>query len=208
MNTRTSITRFEGTVLSAMLMALLLVATPLRAGEADDQEPGKLEQARIEGQLWATYALNRHLNPFDIDVEVEQRTAILEGEVDQEVKKELAEQIALSVDGIEDVDNRLDVNDEWRDSAVADAESGDRSFGTRVQDATLTATVKSKLLWNRSTAGLSINVSTENGVVELVGEAESDASRELAERLAANTEGVTDVINQIEVVEKRQAGIQ
>lgn len=208
MKTRTRINRFEGTVLSAMLMALLLVAAPLKAGEAEEPEPGKLEQARIEGQLWATYALNRHLNPFDIEVEVERRTAILEGEVDQDVKKELAEQIALSVDGIEDVDNRLAVNEEWRDPAVADTESRDRSFGTRVQDATLTATVKSKLLWNRNTAGLSINVNTENGVVELVGEAESDASRELAERLAANTEGVTDVINQIEVVEKRQAGTQ
>lgn len=178
-----------------MVLGLLSLGIPVQA----EDEVGGLSEARMEGQLWATYALNQHLNPFDIDIEVDQTTAQLEGVVDSRVKKDLAEQIALSVNGIESVQNRIEVDEDLATSDESRADSEQRSFGDRVSDATTTATVKSKLLWNRSTAGLAINVSTKNGVVELEGEAESEANRELAERLAANTEGVEEVKNNIRV---------
>ena len=183
------------TIGSGLLLAVLLSLPVLAHADA---EASGFQEARMEGQLWATYALNEHLNPFDLSVEVDNDTAILTGTVKQDVSKALAEQIALSVDGIESVDNRITV-----DEAVADASgeemSASRSFGDRVSDATTTAAVKSKLLWNRETSGLAIEVETENGVVELSGEAEAEANKELAERLAANTRGVERVINNIEI---------
>lgn len=114
----------------------------------------------------------------------------------------LAEQIALSIDDIDKVDNRIQVLDEVPEAAKRVVEEGERGFGDRVRDATTTASVKSRLLWNRNTAGLAIKVSTENGVVRLEGEADSSASRDQAGRLAANTDGVDEVINNIEVVVK------
>lgn len=187
--------RFTRLIQMIMVLGLLSLGAPIQAGDKVDG----LTEARIEGQLWATYALNQHLNPFDIDISVDQTTVQLEGEVDSGVKKDLAEQIALSVNGIENVQNRIVVNEELASSDTPRPEREQRSFGDRVSDATTTAAVKSKLLWNRNTAGLSIDVSTRNGVVELEGEAESQANRELAGRLAANTDGVVDVKNNIRV---------
>lgn len=188
-----------------LAMVFALLAGSLTAHAGDDEEVSNLTEARLEGQIWTTFALNQHLNPFDLKVDVDSKTAIIEGEVDESVKSELAEQIALSVDGIDDVDNRIEVSENMQVVSSSDDKEKDPSFRDRVSDATTTASVKSKLLWNRDTAGLSINVNTRGGIVELEGEAESEASKDLAERLAANTDGVRDVINNIEVVSRQQA---
>lgn len=186
-------------------MLLGLLSLGVAAHPPEEVEASNFQEARMEGQLWTTYALNTHLNPFDLKVDIDNDTAIIEGEVDENVKKELAEQIALSVNGIEDVDNRIKVIEDLDVASASEGEDEGRSFGDRVSDATVTASVKSKLLWNSDTAGLSIDVDTENGVVELEGKAESEASRELAERLAANTDGVHEVVNNIVVESAQQA---
>jgi osmotically-inducible protein OsmY len=163
----------------------------------DDRGMGEaVNDARLEGQLWMSYALNRHLNPFDLEVDVSRGTATVSGKVEESVQRDLAEEIALSINGINRVDNQIEV---VRDRDVRRESSAERDFGTRISDATTTATVKSKLLWNRNTEGLAINVSTENSVVTLEGQVDSDASKQLAERLAANTEGVQQVRNRLDV---------
>lgn len=140
------------------------------------------------------YALNAHLSTFDFDVEVDQSRAILMGQVEESVQKDLAEQIALDVEGVDQVDNRIQIGAEARTG-----HAGERSFRQRFEDATTTASVKSKLLWNQNTGGLDIEVSTRDGVVTLEGQADSEASKELAERLTGNTDGVNAVENRIRV---------
>lgn len=70
---------------------------------------------------------------------------------------------------------------------------------TEVSDSAITAAVKSKLLANSSTSGMDIHVETNHGVVTLSGTVSSDAEKELAERIARNTDGVTDVTNNLNV---------
>jgi hyperosmotically inducible periplasmic protein len=155
------------------------------------------EDARREGFISATFATSDHLRWSDIDVKVRGSQATLNGSVESHVEKDLAEQIALSVSGIERVDNQLHVDATYARTPPRD---GERSFGDAVADAAVTAQVKSKLLWNRNTDGLDINVDTREGRVTLKGEADSTASRELAERLAKNTNNVVAVDNQLRVV--------
>lgn len=181
--------RTRNLILSAAILALAA------ATAAPAAEESALKEARMEGQLWATYALNRHLNPFDIEIDVEGDTAVLKGAVEEDIQRELAEQIALSMDGIDSVDNRIEI----QSGSAAGPEDRERGFGDRVTDASITTSVKSKLLWNRHTGGLAINVDTRDGQVTLEGAAESDASRQVAERLAANTRGVRSVDNRIRV---------
>lgn len=181
-----------------LMIATLSLGGPALAGEGDDKAVGQaVSEARLEGQLWATYSLNRHLNPFEIAVDVEGDTAVLTGRVENPVQKELAEQIAIGTDGIARVDNRIEVVEE-RSAARADDHDGP-GLRERVSDLTTTATVKSKLLWNRNTQGLSIDVSTEAGRVILEGTADSEVAKELAGQLAANTDGVAEVDNRIVV---------
>ncbi len=180
---------------TVVLMALLVLTGG--AAVAHERDIGEaVNDARLEGQLWASYALNRHLNPFKLDVEVKDGKATVSGEVEESVQRDLAGQIAVGINGIDEVDNQVTV---VKDGDIRHVPGTAGEFGERIKDATTTATVKSKLLWNRNTEGLAINVSTENGVVTLHGKSDSDASKQLAERLAANTDGVVKVRNELTV---------
>jgi osmotically-inducible protein OsmY len=185
---------------AGLLALMMMMPLQLTASDAMDQ----LKEARMEGQISMAYALSEHLSVFDLDVEVNRSEAILSGRVEEGVQKDLAEEVALGLEGIDSVDNRIDVSD--GSSADRSDDDADGGFRETVSDATTTATVKSKLLWNRNTSGLAIDVSTENGAVSLEGEADSEASKELAERLAANTDGVHSVKNRIRVSNESGAG--
>lgn len=154
-----------------------------------------ITEARQESQIWTTYALSSYLRALDIDVSVDQGVATLSGKVDEGVSKDLAEQIALGVSGITRVDNQIVVQADY----VRPKRSGDRSFGEVVDDASITAVVKSKLLWSKHAQGLSVNVETKSGKVTLHGTANSAAARELAGVLAQNTHGVVGVDNKLSV---------
>lgn len=163
-----------------------------------------LSDANKEGRIWASFALNRHLNPFEFDITVNGETATLSGTVDESIDKELAEQVALGVSGIKKVVNNVTVDPDW---APKPRPAGERSFGRAAEDATITATVKSKLLWSEHTDGLDINVDTNDGIVTLRGKVPSAEGRDLAGRYAANTSGVRKVNNELAVAgDARRSG--
>ena len=124
----------------------------------------------------------------------ENGSAKLTGKVETDVERDLAEQIALGIDGVKKVDNQLTL-----DPAFEAKASAEPNLSQRFDDATLVATVKSKLLWNSNTEGLDINVNADNGKVSLTGNAQTAEAKELAGRLAANTDGVRAVNNQLSV---------
>src|SRR5262245_26318672 len=66
-------------------------------------------------------------------------------------------------------------------------------------DATVTTAVKNKLAADPTTSAAKINVDTSNGVVTLSGEVPTAAEKAEAERLARNTQGVTQVVNNLSV---------
>ena len=179
-------------LLSALTLAMLIGGTPLVAHAAETELEQQLVSARQEGSIWTAFALNRHLNPFKLSIDVKDGRATLSGRVESGVQKDLAEQVALSVEGIDSVDNRIEV-----DPAIA--EGNPPGLVQRLEDATLAATVKSKLLWNSNTRGLDIQVRSENGAITLSGNAQTSAAKELAGQLAENTEGVSQVFNHLSI---------
>jgi hyperosmotically inducible periplasmic protein len=74
---------------------------------------------------------------------------------------------------------------------------GQESAGAYVDDAAITTAVKAKLLEDKTTGGLSINVDTLNGTVALSGFAKSNAEKAQAEAIARNTKGVRSVRNNL-----------
>ncbi|MCR4507695.1 BON domain-containing protein [Pseudomonas sp. 32.2.56] len=182
------------TLALATATAGLIGLAPFAAHAAQSDTSRELSEARQEGSIWTAFALNRHLNPFTIDVDVENGSAKLTGKVETDVERDLAEQIALGIDGVKEVDNQLTL-----DPAFEAKASSEPSLSQRFDDATLAATVKSKLLWNSNTEGLDIKVSAANGTVSLTGSAQSAEAKELAGRLAGNTDGVREVNNLLSV---------
>jgi osmotically-inducible protein OsmY len=82
---------------------------------------------------------------------------------------------------------------------VTTDKSGTRTVETAIDDATITGSVKSKLLADERTKGFDINVDTARGVVTLTGGADSQMSKNTAGSLAASATGVVRVKNQIKV---------
>lgn len=150
---------------------------------------------RQETQIWTTFELNPYLRAHDIKVFVHEGTATLTGFVAEGVNKELAKLIALGVNGIIHVDNQIFVEAEY----VAPVPSTERSYGQMIEDANITAAIKSKLMWSQYSNGLSTDVDTTWGKVTLTGTVDSDTARGLAGRLARNTRGVVSVDNLLEV---------
>jgi osmotically-inducible protein OsmY len=172
----------------------LIGLAPFGAFAASGDMTRELGEARQEGSIWTAFALNRHLNPFTIEVDVESGSAKITGTVETSVERDLAEQIALGIDGVNKVDNQLKLDPEFQATASAEP-----NMAQRFEDATLVATVKSKLLWNSKTEGLDIDVDAENGKISLNGNAQTAEAKELAGFLAANTDGVRSVSNLLSV---------
>jgi osmotically-inducible protein OsmY len=172
---------------------LLLAAGGAIAGDTVAQN---VTEARQETQIWTTYALSPYLRASDLKVSVKDGKATLTGQLEDEVNKDLATQIALGVSGIKSVDNQIVVQ---ADYVAPSRSAADRGYGEVVDDASITAAVKSKLLWSKHADGLATNVDTNRGKVTLKGTADSGAAKELAGRLATNTRGVLQVSNQLVV---------
>src|SRR5262245_41066719 len=66
-----------------------------------------------------------------------------------------------------------------------------------ITDSTITAAVKGKLAVSDENDAINVDVDTRGGEVTLTGVVNTQADKEHAGRLAANTEGVTRVINNI-----------
>lgn len=183
--------RHTRTLALAAAIAMAFSISPVMASEASND----VIEARQETQIWTSYALSPYLKAHDIKVAVNDGTATLTGKVAEEVNKDLATQIAMGVSGIKKVDNQILVEADY----VPEYTSEERPFGEVVEDASITAAVKSKLLWSKHAQGLSATVETVSGRVSLTGTANSAAAKSLAGQLATNTRGVVAVSNRLTV---------
>ncbi|HZR38239.1 MAG TPA: BON domain-containing protein [Nevskia sp.] len=175
---------------------IVLTLTAMSSAVAAQSTSQDLADARQETQIWTTYALNPYLRANDLKVSVHSGRATLSGKVEDGVDKDLARQIALGVAGIKDVDNQIVVEPDYLPPAPVTA---DRTYGTVIDDASISAAIKSKLLWSKYTDGLATDVDTNSGKVTLKGTADTAQAKDLAGHMAMNTRGVVAVDNQLVV---------
>jgi hyperosmotically inducible periplasmic protein len=74
-----------------------------------------------------------------------------------------------------------------------------RTAGQNIDDATITASVKSRLIADRAANLTRVDVDTTNGIVSLNGVVESDQQKARAEQLARQVNGVRSVVNNLQV---------
>lgn len=147
-----------------------------------------------EAKLVMSYTLDTSLNPFDLEVEVRDGTAYITGTLPTAAERNRAAKLALSIDGIDQVENRiiLDENVPHNQARYEDA-----SYA--VSDANMAAMVKAQLLWNRLTHALEIDVSVQNGVVTVSGPVSSEEEAREVVRIAGSTRLVEKVNNRLTV---------
>ncbi|OUS70920.1 transporter [Pseudoalteromonas sp. A601] len=181
----------------SMIAALVLGTTAMGAQASSWENESK--DAWIDGKAETVLLMNTNLNNFDINTDVKNGKVVLTGKVESDLDKELAEELVLSLDGVNDVDNELtvvknvDTDHKRMKSGVDDTESD-------LTDAKISTVITTRFLFNSEVGGTDIDVDTDKGVVTLKGTVESEAEKQLAMKIAKNAEDVRDVVDELTVV--------
>lgn len=185
------------------IVTVLIACSALSGAQAlagsESRFEGAAHDAWLTGKIETIYTLNRHLNPFSIDTDVDNGVVHLTGTVKSDIDRDLAGELAKGVTGVVDVVNDLEVDTKAVAEERGQSASKRRDFGSWVDDATTTAAVKSKLIGNSNTKGLKIDVDTRDDVVTLSGRVKTEAEKTLAEEIARNTGDVKAIHNNLVV---------
>jgi osmotically-inducible protein OsmY len=145
----------------------------------------------LSTKVKTTLLFHRNVSSTGTDVYVKDGVVSLRGEASSMAQKELTTEYAKDVEGVKEVKNEMTV-------AKTPAQPGE-TIGEQIDDASITAQVKSSLMSHRSTSALKTKVETTNGVVSLSGIAKNDAEKSLVTKLVADINGVTSVINNMTI---------
>lgn len=183
-------------------MRLLFVVLGLGmcvAATAQDRA-ATVEDAAIAARVDTVLQSNTHLASFDIDAFAADAVVTLLGGVENEIQKELAGDLAAAVDGVRQVVNEITV------VATGLAHVEKRSLWRRIEDRTVGASVRTRLLYHNEFKGLKIGARTLNGVITLTGPVGSEAQKRRIGVIAFETRGVDEVINELTVQPQQEAG--
>lgn len=188
-------------MMTLMILLLPAAAVPAMAEpqcpSASSDYQAAVTDAWIKGKVEMALLLNRYLNSFRIATSVKDKHVTLSGNVESEIDKDLAQQIVLGIGGIASIDNQLDVAP--RQAQEAQYEN-DSDALKRIQDVTLTARVKSRLVLNNIIRARNIDVDTHNSTVTLTGTVRNAQERELALQIARNTDDVKSVLDRLQIL--------
>jgi osmotically-inducible protein OsmY len=154
-------------------------------------QPAEHSDTWIGWKVKTTLLFHRNVSATGTTVYVKDGVVTLQGEASSMAQKELTTEYAKDIDNVKSVNNEMTIA---QSPATADATISDK-----IDDASITAQVKSSLLSHHSTSAIHTGVSTTDGVVTLTGVAKNDAEKSLVTKLATDINGVTSVINNMTV---------
>lgn len=150
--------------------------------------------SEIESDIRSAFDGHARLAELDIDVDVHGGRVMLSGDVPERTDIELARSVAGAVAGVTGINSSTLVAVGSR-SAAPQSEPRKMDFAQRVQDMTLQADVRTKLLASNEINGVGIRVSVNNGVAVLEGRVADENTRQSAERIAREVRGIEQVDN-------------
>jgi hyperosmotically inducible periplasmic protein len=149
-------------------------------------DPAKQREDHIIAyKVQSALLYHRSVSGTKTKVSVKDGIVTLSGDASSEAQKDLTEEYAKDIDGVKGVLNTMKVS----------PGTPTRTFNEIMDDASITAQVKSALLTHRSTSSLKTKVTTKDGVVTLTGEAKNPAELTLVTKLANDINGVKAVVN-------------
>lgn len=139
---------------------------------------------RIESSAQKSYVFKTYLKGDDIKTESKNGSVTLTGTVENRNHKSLAQDTVENLPGVKSVDNQLKLKPNG---------PSDQS------DTWISVQVTTVLLFHQNVRGIATDVSVNNGVVTLRGEASTQAQKELTSEYARDIEGVKEVKNEMTV---------
>lgn len=174
--------------LATLGATMVLAAGGAWATDAGPRSAGTVvDDAAITASVKTKLTFEKDTKARQINVETQKGVVQLNGFVDSTKARSEAEKIAAGTDGVKEVRNNLEVR------------SADRPAGDVVDDAMITGKIDAALLADNRTSGLSIDVETHGGEVQLSGFAKSQAEKNAAVEIANGIKGVRLVKNAIDI---------
>lgn len=155
------------------------------------EQPAEHSDSWITMKVKTALLFHRNVSATGTTVYTKDGVVTLEGVASSMAQKELTTEYAKDVDNVKEVKNDMTI--------AATPAAPDSTMGDKIDDASITAEVKSSLMAHRSTSALRTSVSTADGVVTLSGIAANAAEISLVTKLTADINGVTSVDNNMTI---------
>ena len=155
------------------------------------ESPAEHSDGWIATKVKSTLLFHRNVRATKTDVNVTDGVVILSGEASSMAQKELTTEYAKDVEGVKEVKNQMTI--------AKTPATPEQTTGEKIDDASITAQVKSSLMSHRSTSAIKTKVKTTDGVVTVSGIAKNAAEKSLVTKLVTDVNGVNSVINNMTV---------
>lgn len=154
-------------------------------------QPAEHSDAWITMKVKTALLFHRNVSATGTSVYTDNGVVTLQGVAPSLAVKELTTEYVKDVDNVKEVKNDMTI--------AATPATQDATVGDKIDDASITAEVKSSLMSDRATSAMRTGVTTTDGVVTLTGIAKNDAEKSLVTKLATDINGVTSVINNMTI---------
>jgi osmotically-inducible protein OsmY len=155
------------------------------------EQPAEHSDTWISMKVKTALLFHRNVSASGTTVYTKDGVVTLQGVAGSEAEKELTTEYAKDIDNVKSVENNMTI--------AKTPASVEPTVGDKIDDASITAQVKSSLLAHRSTSAIHTGVTTTDGVVTVTGVAKNDAEKSLVTKLATDINGVTSVINNMTI---------
>ena len=155
------------------------------------ENPAEHSDTWIKVKVKSVLMFHRNVSGSGTEVSVKDGVVTLRGAATSLAQKELTAEYAKDIDNVKEVKNEMTV-------ATTPATPAE-TLGEKIDDASISAQVKSSLFSHRSTSAIKTKVSTTDGVVTVSGKAKNEAEKTLVTKLATDINGVNSVVNNMTV---------
>ena len=176
----------------------------------------KRSDTGIKAELKAKLLADSELSGWKTKLDVNNGIVTMSGNVDKEQLKKKASTLAETVAGVEEIRNDIQVQPGTREQTSADdtgsvemdtiakakkPETDRESMepGAETSDSAIAKQIEGKYITEPQLKGSDIQVQMKKGTATLTGTVWSEEQRQMAERIARQTEGVREVKNKLEV---------
>jgi len=155
------------------------------------EQPAEHSDAWITAKVKTALLYHRNVSGTGTTVYTKDGVVTLQGVAASAASKELTTEYAKDIDNVKEVNNEMTI--------AATPANSKETMSDKMDDASITAQVKSSLLSHHSTSALHTTVTTTDGVVTISGAAKNEAEKTLVTKLATDINGVTSVVNNMTI---------
>ncbi len=153
-------------------------------------QPAPASDDWITLKVKSTLAFHKNVSASATGVHTAGGVVTLTGVAQSKASKDLTGEYAKDVEGVTEIRNELTVNG---------AAPPHESLGEAIDDSSITAQIKTSLLFHKSVRAMATKVITKGGNVSVHGQAKTEAEKEKVTRLAEGIKGVKKVSNHMTV---------